>query len=279
MEDDVVIVTGAARGMGKATARRLARPGRLVMLVDRDFDALSAAREDLADSAGKQGFELAQVDVSDQDAVHELAARAASYGPVSVIAHAAGISPTMADWRTVMRIDFLGTANVLDAFLPLARPGTVVVCWASAAAYMAGVVDGDETIDAILDIPRAPDLLEQLQRANEKTFTGPNAAGAAYGWSKRGVIRLVRREAAAWGKRGARLVAVSPGIIDTPMSRFEYDTRAYMRDLVAGAPVPRMGTAEEVADLVAYLVSPNASFITGTDILIDGGCFSAPDQA
>ena len=134
----------------------------------------------------------------------------------------------MADWREVLTVDLVGTALVVDALRPLAMGGTAVVCFASISAPLA-IPDVDQPADPVLDDPRDADFLDRLREA-----VGPalEDSGMAYTWAKRGVHRLVRREAAAFGRVGARICSVTPGIIDTPMGRQEADTHEVMAMLV-----------------------------------------------
>jgi NAD(P)-dependent dehydrogenase (short-subunit alcohol dehydrogenase family) len=99
--------------------------------------------------------------------------------------------------------------------------------------------------------------------------------GSAYSVSKRGVHLLAQREAAALGRRGARVVSISPGIIDTPMGRLELETHAVMRTMVETSPLARLARAEEVAAVAVFLCSPGASFMTGVDVLVDGGSIAS----
>ena len=268
----VTIVTGAASGMGLATARRLLRPREIMLLVDLDAAKLDAVRADLAEhAAGPEWVHTAVADVTDPDAMAQLAETVRALGPFRTLAHAAGISPTMGTWWPIVHVDLVGTARILEALLPLAEPGTAAVCWASNSAYIGATPAGDPVLDAILDDPLAPDLRDRLAAALDGRWDVPGGSGAAYGWAKRGVIRLVRREARAWGARGARLLSVSPGIINTPMARQELEQQPMMQVMLDSTPVPRMGAASEVADLVAFLVSDSAGYLTGADILIDGG--------
>lgn len=257
---DVTIVTGAASGMGLACARRMAaHPGDLVM-VDREGTGL----ETLASEIGGRPFPC---DVTDATRVGELASFAASLGTFRRLAHAAGISPTMAEPSRIFDVDLRGTALLLEAFSPQVVVGSVAVCFASiAAASMAAA--GDPAIDAALDEPLAPDLFDRLGAAGGGVLDDP---ALAYGWAKRGVQRLVRRTAVAWGPRGGRVVSLSPGIIATPMAAQEAAAQPKMAFMVEHTPLGREGTAEELATVVDFLCSDDASYITGVDLTVDGG--------
>jgi NAD(P)-dependent dehydrogenase (short-subunit alcohol dehydrogenase family) len=171
----------------------------------------------------------------------------------------------------MLAIDLVGTALLVDACRPLATPGTAIVCFASVAPLLA-MTDADVPADAVLDDPLDDRFIEAIREAVGPEIEDP---GMAYTWAKRGVHRLVRREAVAFGRLGARICSVTPGIIDTPMGQQEAAARPTNEMLVQLSPLGREGTAEEVAAAVAFLLSDEAAFVTGIDLPVDGGVAAA----
>ena len=247
----VIVVTGAARGMGRACVDRLRDQADHVLAVD-----LKAP-----DIEGTEGIAC---DVADPEAVARVADRARALGSFRALVHAAGISPTMADARRVFEVDLLGTQLLLDAFEPLVDAGSSAACFASSAAYQMTLLGPDPEADALVEEPLAEDFLDRAAAHFDDS-------GLAYAWAKRGVIRAAARAAVTWGHRGGRVNSLSPGLIDTGMGRQEFEAQPMMQVMLDNTPLGRLGRAEEVAALVAFLVSDDASFISGIDILIDGG--------
>jgi NAD(P)-dependent dehydrogenase (short-subunit alcohol dehydrogenase family) len=242
--------------MGEAVARRFARsaePGDRLLLAD-----VSAGR--LEPLAKELSAEHLACDITSDDDVTRVVE---TLGEVDAAVLTAGLSPTMAVGRKIVEVNLTGTARVGAALLPHMRPGGAFVCFASTAAHY---LDSSH-LNSVLDDPSSPELYDRLMDAGAKV----DDTGLAYSVSKFGVRRYVIRSAAAWGARQARIVSLSPGIIDTPMGAQEFAAQAYMKTLVEMTPLKRQGSADEIAAVVCFLVSPEASFLTGTDVLVDGG--------
>jgi NAD(P)-dependent dehydrogenase (short-subunit alcohol dehydrogenase family) len=252
------IVIGAGSGIGAAVAAVLAPRGPL-LLADRDGDSAAAVAAPLGADATAM-----TCDLTDPDAVAALADAAGTVGSLVITA---GLSPHMGDGRRILEVDLVGMHRALVAVEPALRPGSVGVCVASMAAHL---VPPDPVVDALLDDPAEPGLADSL--AGMGLLDHP---GIAYSVSKRGVIRLVRRRAGVWGRAGARLVSISPGVIDTPMGRLEDANEPSMAEMVHAGALRREGRPDEIAAVVDFLTSEAASYVTGTDILVDGGVVAA----
>ncbi|HMD46475.1 MAG TPA: SDR family oxidoreductase [Acidimicrobiales bacterium] len=258
---DVVVVTGAG-GMGDVCARRLGTAS-TVVLADVDEGRARTSAEAMAGD----GFDVLAraVDVSDAASVAALATEAVEHGPLRAVVHTAGLSPTMASAERVLVVDLVGTAVVLEQFEPQVGPGTVGVVIASMAGSMTTI--DPERERALASAPVA----DLMGLADEAALASP---GGAYGFAKRANQLRVEAMATPWGRRGARLVSISPGIISTGMGKLELDSEQsgdVMRQMLDMSPVTRIGTADDIAAAVEWLASPAASFVTGTDLRVDGG--------
>jgi NAD(P)-dependent dehydrogenase (short-subunit alcohol dehydrogenase family) len=267
MSSEVIVVIGVG-GIGLAIARRQGF-GKKVLLADFNEATLVAA----ADTLKVAGYDVTTqtVDVSSRDSVRALADAAAALGSVLQIVNTAGLSPNMAPAQKILEVDLYGSAVVFEEFERVVAPGGAALIISSMAGYMPAPLPADQ--DHALAFTPADELLKL-------PFLGPDAidsSGAAYGISKRANHLRVQAASISWGERGARVNSISPGIIATPLAQHELDSPigdAY-RAMMAAAPVKRMGSPDEIAILAALLLGPDGSFITGSDILIDGGVIAA----
>jgi NAD(P)-dependent dehydrogenase (short-subunit alcohol dehydrogenase family) len=262
----VIVVTGIG-GMGLAIARRLGS-GSTLLLADVNDGALSSAAEELR----AEGYEVVEqvTDVSDETSVATLAKAASNLGRVDVLVHTAGVSPVQAPVDAVLRVDLRGTALMLDAFASVVSPGGAAVFIASMAGTM---YPHDADMDSLLATTPTAELLD-LPELSESVITDP---GTAYMMAKRANQVRVRAGALVWGRRGARVNSISPGVISTPMGNLELSgpSGEFMRAMVAGSPTGRFGTPHDIASAVEFLVGPHSSFITGIDLLVDGGVIAS----
>ena len=261
---EVVVVTGVG-DMGSAATRRLGA-GRQLVLADWSEEGLRRR----ADNFRTDGHFVHEVvlDISSRSEVRALAERASSLGRVRAIFNTAGVSPVDATSKQIFDVDVLGTAYLLEEFLPFVQEGTVGVFIASMAGTMT-------------ELP--PDVLTAMATTSVEElgalpiFDPETNPGAAYGIAKRANQVRIQAASVPWGKRGGRVVSISPGIISTANGRNELDGESgdLMRGMIARSTVGRVGTPEDIAAVVEFLVSPEASLITGTDILVDGGISAA----
>jgi len=260
----VSVITGGAGGMGLAAAKILGRDHTLV-LGDVRQDRLTTAAATLQDLGITPT--IVNCDVTDRRAVDELFDAAASLGTVASVIHTAGVSPSMGAADYVMRTNAVGTVNVNEAFHATAGEGSVIVNVASMAAHLLP--------PEIIPTGQFPLALHDVNAFMDAMMTACSIApedmrsGIAYAVSKSFVKWYSQSQAERFNASGMRIVSVSPGSVDTEMGRLEEQAGAGA--MVADAAVPRWGKAEEMAELFAFCASDKAGYLTGTDILNDGG--------
>ena len=264
---NVLVVIGAGQ-IGQAIARRVG-VGKHVLMADLRPENAAAAAEVLANV----GYEVsvATVDASSRAAVHALVEKAARLGDVSGLIHAAGVSPTQATPATILKVDLYGTALVLEEFGGVIARGGAGVVIASQSGHRLPPLTVEQNkalattpVEELLHLPfLQPDQVKDSLHA--------------YQLSKRGNSLRVMAEAVRWGKRGARLNTISPGIIITPLAKDELTgTRGEgYRRMIEVSAAGRPGTPDEVGTVGALLMGPDGGFITGSDILMDGGVTAA----
>lgn len=261
--NEVIVVIGAG-SIGQAIARRVSA-GKHVLLADLKQENADAAAKVLADA----GFEVstAVVDVGSRASVHLLVETATALGNVTGLIHAAGVSPSQAKPATILKVDLYGTALILEEFGSVIADGGAGVVIASQSGHRLPGLSTEQNT-ALATTPTEQLLaLPMLQPDQIKDSLH------AYQLSKRGNSLRVMAEAVRWGKRGARINTISPGIIFTPLARDELNGprgEGYRR-MINLSPAKRGGTPDEVGAVGALLMGEDGGFITGSDFLMDGG--------
>lgn len=256
----IAVITGAAGGMGAPAAKRLAAQGKSLLLCDLDAGRLEQVAAPLR-AAGTQ-VEILAGDLADAGFPARLLA-ALGNRSISALIHTAGLSPTMADGPRIFEVNYNATKRLLDAVCPKMAEGSCAVLISSMSAYFVKSAEVDAAIAKLVAGDNA---------AVESMIKTPQGA---YPISKRAVIALVAREAAAFGARKARLVSIAPGLIDTGMGRAEMEASPQTKVMLERTPLRRLGIGDEIASVAVFLCSPDASYISGCDIKVDGGTVGA----
>lgn len=262
--DKVSVITGGAGGMGLATAKIVGRE-HAVVISDIDRDGLDAAVAEL-DSLGITSKAVV-CDITEREAVAELVETSSAMGTVASVIHTAGVSPSMGSAELIMRVNAVGTVNVNEAFFKLVGAGSAVVNVASMAAHM--LPESFVPTKRFTSALRDEDAFMKKMMSVCSLVPERTRPGMAYSISKSFVRWYCTSQAGRFGERGARILSVSPGSIDTAMGRLEEPSGAGA--MVRYAALKRFGKPEELAELLAFCASEKAGYLTGTDILCDGG--------
>lgn len=260
---DVMILTGAGQ-IGMAIARRMGYGKKLVV-----GDKRLSNAEAICKILNEAGFDAVPVamDLACRESILDLIAKAQEYGEISMLVNAAGVSPSQADIKTILNVDLYGTAVLLEEVGKVIRPGGVGVTISSQSGWRMPALTAEE--DALLALTSTEELLKLplLQEENIKDTLH------AYQLAKRCNEKRTMAEAVQWGKRGARINAIAPGIIVTPLAIDEFNGPRgdFYKNMFAKCPAGRPGTADEVANVAELLLSDRGAFITGSTFLMDGG--------
>ena len=260
---NAIVVIGAG-SIGQAIARRVSA-GKRVLLADLRQENAEAAAAVLSNA----GYDVstATIDVSSRESVHHLVQEAMALGDITGVIHAAGVSPSQASPATILAVDLYGTAVVLEEFGNVIVRGGAGVVIASQSGHRLGALTAEQ--NAALAMTPADELLSLPMLQPEQVKDSLHA----YQLAKRGNALRVMAEAVRWGKRGARVNTISPGIVITPLAKDELSGprgEGYRR-MIALCPVGRAATPDEVGVVGALLMGPDGAFITGSDFLMDGG--------
>lgn len=256
----VNVVTGGGSGIGFSVSKSFEKD-QLVIISGRTEEKLKKAVEQLAEFGVKADYKTC--DISSRDSVDELLEFAKTKGDLNSVVNCAGVSGDVKNLDLVFNIDLMGSKIIVDEVYKYAEKGTVLVLIASMMGHV--VPDNDSYNDYLANPDR--------EGAKEMFHSLINGDGsAAYNFSKKGALLMVQKNAERYGEKGARIVSVSPGIIMTAMAKKAQENHPEQMKLLEDVtPMHRTGLAEDVADVISFLVSEKASFITGSDILVDGG--------
>ena len=260
---DVMILTGAGQ-IGMAIARRMGY-GMKIVIGDKKPENAKAIAE-IMNNAGFDA-EAMEMDLSSRESILNLIAKAREYGEISMLVNAAGVSPSQAPIKAILKVDLYGTAVLLEEVGKVIKKGGVGVTISSQSGHRMPALSAEA--DEQLACTPTEELLdlEILKPENIKDTLH------AYQMAKRCNEKRVMAEAVKWGEKGARINSISPGIIVTPLAIDEFNGPRgdFYKNMFAKCPAGRPGTADEVANVAELLMSDKGVFITGADFLIDGG--------
>lgn len=260
---NVCVITGGGSGMGLATARIMGKT-HYVIICGRTVSKLENAVSDLCKSGVE--CEAFACDVSNLDSVKQLVKHAAECGTVQAVIHAAGLSPHMGDAEKIMKVNALGTIYVDTEFAKIMGDGSCILNVSSMSAYLTPSILMPKKIYPYA--VRDADVFFQKIMKRMKLFPSKVRSGVSYGVSKDFAIWYTKKTALQYGDKGIRVVCVSPGNFETPMGNLEAEEAdKFMKH----AAIKRFGKPEEIAFLFSFIVDKRNGYLTGTDIICDGG--------
>ncbi|MCV7388115.1 SDR family NAD(P)-dependent oxidoreductase [Mycolicibacterium porcinum] len=256
-DSTISVVVGATSGIGREVAIRLARRGRV---------AFVGRRRDVADELAREigpAAVVATCDLSERSAIDQLARQFPRLGALVVTAAA---SPQSASPEEIIQVNLAGLARIVEGFGTAVADGSVGVCFSTITAHRESP---SPELLRVLDDPLRPTLFDDLVALSPGLASD---SGLAYRISKVGARRLCDRKAVEWGARGGRFVCVTPGVIETPMTaRSQRERPEFMAELTRSTPLGRIGRPQEIAAVVDFLCSPEGSYVTGSELVVDGG--------
>jgi len=264
---EVMILTGAGQ-IGMAIARRMGH-GKKIIIGDKNIKNA----ETISKIMNEAGFdtEPIEMDLSSRESIKNIISKALEYGEIKMLVNAAGVSPSQAPIETILKVDLYGTAVLLEEVGKVIAKGGAGVTISSQSGWRMPQLSAEK--DLLLAITPTEELL------NLEMLKGEDIKDTLYAYqiAKRCNEKRVMAESVKWGERGARINAIAPGIIVTPLALDEFNGPRgdFYKNMFAKCPAGRPGTADEVANVAELLMSDKGEFITGSTFLIDGGATSS----
>ncbi|MFB9058271.1 SDR family oxidoreductase [Mariniflexile ostreae] len=259
VQKKIIVITGGAGGIGQTCARTFKNHSMVIT------DYVQEQVDSTVDELLKEGFDVTGIacDITKESDIEKLVTYVSNLGALKALIHTAGVSGTVTDIQKVYTIDLVATELLVDAFYTIAEKDSVAILLSS---MMAHTIPVNTAYDEALKNPQASESFGIISGFVK------NSSDLMYNFAKRGVQLLVYKNVDKWGEKGARIVSVSPGVIETPMALKAAEEHPERMEMIKQAtPLKRNGTPEDVAGVVRFLASDEAQFITGTDILVDGG--------
>lgn len=263
----VCVITGGSSGIGLATAKIIGKTNYVIIVGRTEAKLENALKELKADGIEAEAMAC---DIADRASVDKLAARAKELGPISAVIHSAGMSPHMGDPETIMATNALGTININEAFGDVMEEGACILDISSMSAYLTPGIVLPEGAYKYSRIDKDLFMKKMMGRVN--IFPTNLRNKIAYAISKNFVIWYAKTDAIRLGEKGIRVLSISPGSFGTPMAELEKDLT---EEYIAQSALKRLGDVDEIANVLAFCASPQAGYLTGTDILCDGGCIAS----
>lgn len=267
MTKDVILVTGAGQ-ISLAITRRIGY-GKKIILGDKSLENAKKIGKILLEA----GFdvEVMEMDLSSRASIKAMIAKAQEFGSIKYLVNGAGVSPSQASIETILTVDLYGTAVLLEEVGQVIEKGGAGVTISSQSGFRMPALTAEQ--DRQLAMTETEKLLDLDFLQPEKITDSLHA----YQLAKRANEKRTMYEAVRWGKRGARINDIAPGIIVTPLALDEFNgpRGEFYKEMFAKSPTGRPGTADEVADVAELIMSERAQFITGSTFLVDGGATAA----
>ena len=266
MSEKRILITGANGGMGRLCTDLAVKEGYALILADLAYEGLT----EFAGQLQQQGVkaDAYKLDVTDAESIAELITAIGDNG-IDAVIHTVGISPQMAGWKKILDVDLVWTIKFMEAVRSVLNSGGAAVCFSSSSSYMS---PPNPEIEQILNDATRDSFFDDLESLPQNPLEN---SGLAYSYGKKALRVYVEKQCFDWGAEGKRLVSLSPGLINTEMGQLEYKNTEHFAAMESRIAMKRLGEPVDIANTALFLVSDKAAYISGCDILVDGGLIAS----